>query len=216
MKLHISQKVFTQIIKKGYNLDLIYLLKLIDAGIDISPMYEESMKISNLYDGLIRKGLLSRDDEKLTLEAKDLIDYIKSEETDVDNDSSPPPLTIVKRKPLVTDFEEWWKNYPLTDSFTYKNKNFKGTRALRRGKSQCKSKFEAIINEGDYTAQQLIKALEYEVKLKLEASLKENKNNMRYMQGSLTYLNQRTFESFIELAEQADNITEQKTGPVDI
>ena len=210
MKIHISQKVFTQILKKGYNLDLIYLLKLIDAGVDVSPMYEESMKISNLYHGLIRKGLLSKDDEKLTLEAKDLIDYIKSEENNKE------PLQIIKRKPLVTDFEEWWKNYPTTDSFTYKNKKFKGSRALRRGKPQCKAKFEAIINEGDYTAEQLIKALNYEVKLKLEASIKENKNNMRYMQGSVTYLNQRTFESFIDLAEESENEPEQKTGPIDI
>ncbi len=181
MKLHISPKIFKEIIKKSYNLDSVYLLKLIEDGQDIAPLYEDSMKISSLYQGLIRKGLISRDDEKITIEGKDLLDFISSD------DNTPSPK-MIKRKPVVTEFEEWWKNYPSTDSFTYKNKTFKGSRSLRRAKNDCKVKFKAILNEGDYTAQQLIDALKYEVNVKVERSLREGKNLMSYMQGSVPYL----------------------------
>ena len=207
MKIHITPKVFKEIIKKSYNLDLIYLLKLIEDGQDLTPLYEDSMKIGALYQGLIRKGLISRDDEKITIEGKDLLKFIGSD------DNSPK---IIKRKPLTTDFEEWWKNYPTTDSFTYKHKTFKGSRSLRRAKSECKVKFKAIINEGDYTAKQLIDALKYEVKVKVERSLREGKNLMSYMQGSVPYLNQRTFEGFIELMESEKDKPEQQTGSTDI
>jgi len=207
MKLHISPKVFKEIIKKSYNLDLVYLLKLIEDGQDLSPLYEDSMKIGALYQGLIRKGLISKDDEKLTIEGKDLLKFIES------NDNS---RKIVKRKPITTDFEEWWKNYPTTDSFTYKHKTFKGSRSLRRAKNDCKVKFKAILNEGDYTAQQLIDALKYEVNVKVERSLREGKNLMSYMQGSVPYLNQRTFEGFIELMESEKDKPEQQTGSTDI
>jgi len=207
MKLHISPKIFKELIKKSYNLDLVYLLKLIEDGQDIEPLYTDSMKIGALYQGLVRKGLISKDDDKVTLEGKDLLKFISSD------DDSPK---IIKRKPLTTDFEEWWKNYPTTDSFTYKNKTFKGSRSLRRSKNECRLKFKAIINEGEYTAQQLIDALKYEVQVKLERSLREGKNIMSYMQGSVPYLNQRSFEGFIELMESEKDKPEQKTGPTDI
>lgn len=41
---------------------------------------------------------------------------------------------------------------------------------------------------------------------------------MSFMQGSITYLNQRTFEAFIELMEQDknDNTPEPTSGPTDV
>ena len=208
MKLHISPKIFKELIKKSYNLDLVYLLKLIEDGQDIEPLYTDSMKIGALHQGLVRKGLISKDDDKVTLEGKDLLKFISGD------DDSPK---IIKRKPLTTDFEEWWKNYPTTDTWSLDRHKFKGTRALRRGKEECRRKFKAIIEEGDYTAQQLTKALKYEVDMKVQRSIKERKNIMSFMQGSITYLNQRTFEAFIELMDQEkDNPPESASGPTDI
>jgi len=210
MRIHITPQVFKELIKKGYNLDLVYLLKLIEERYDVQPLYEESMKISALYDGLIRKGLITKDEEKLTTIGKDLLKFVNDESS----------TKIIKRKPITTDFEEWWKNYPPTDSFTNNGKTFKGTRSLRRGKEECRRKFKAIIEEGEYTAQQLIDALKYEVNQKLERSMRERKNIMSFMQGSIPYLNQRTFESFIELLEQnKENNVQDNTpsgGPTDI
>lgn len=206
MKIHISPQVFQEIIKKSYNLDIVYLLKLIEENYDIAPMYENSMKIDALYQSLIRKQLIA-DDNKVTLLGKDLLEFITIEKDNV---------TLPKRKPITTDFEEWWKNYPATDSFTVSNQVFKGSRALRRGKEECKRKFKTILEEGTYTAEQLINALKYEVNQKIERSVKERKNILSFMQGSITYLNQRSFEGFILLMIEEKDAPKLQSGPVDI
>lgn len=206
MKIHITPQVFQEIIKKSYNLDIVYLLKLIEENYDIAPMYENSMKIDALYQSLIRKQLIT-DDNKVTLLGKDLLEFIKIEKDNV---------TLPKRQPITTDFEEWWKNYPPTDSFTVDNQIFKGTRALRRGKEECKRKFKTILEEGTYTAEQLISALKYEVNQKIERSVKERKNILSFMQGSIPYLNQRSFEGFIQLIAEEKDAPKVQSGPVDI
>jgi len=206
MRMHITPKMFKELIKKSYNLDLIYLLKLIEEQHDIQPLYDDSMKIAALHQSLVRKGLITDDGEdKLTLIGKELVKFVSNENN----------TEIVKRKPIVTDFEEWWKNYPTTDSFTVNGQVFKGSRALRRGKNECRRKFQSILEEGEHTADDLINALKYEVNQKVERSIKERKNIMSFMQGSITYLNQRTFDSFLELMKQDEPI-EQPSGPTDI
>jgi hypothetical protein len=59
-----------------------------------------------------------------------------------------------------------------------------------------------ILDEGEYTIKELIDALEFEVNQKVNNSIKTNTNKMSFMQNSLTYLNQRTFEPFIELIRE--------------
>ena len=60
MKMHISPQMFQEIIKRSYNLDIIYLLKMIEEQYDIQPLYKDSMKIAALYQSLIRKGLITK------------------------------------------------------------------------------------------------------------------------------------------------------------
>ena len=203
MKLSVDPKQFEELIKRGYNLDIIFLLKLIDDQYDISPLCKESMKIASVYQSLIRKGLITKDDEKLTLIGKDLLIFM-----DTKSD-----VKIVRRKPATTDFEEWWKTYPGTDSFEYKEKSFKGTRALRLHKDDCRLKFDKILLEGEYTAAQLIAALNFEITQKKETSITENTNRLKFMQGSSVYLNQRAFEPFIELINNGAIVAESKLKP---
>jgi hypothetical protein len=203
MKINVNPQQFEELIKKGYNLDIIFLLKLIDEESDISQLFQGSMKIDSMYQSLIRKGLITKNDEKLTLIGKDLLKFIDTETT----------VKIVRRKPATTDFEEWWKTYPGTDSFEHKGKTFKGTRALRLHKDDCRTKFNKIIIEGEYTAAQLIAALNFEVNQKKETSITENANRLKFMQGSSVYLNQRSFEPFIELINDGATIAEAKLKP---
>jgi hypothetical protein len=167
------------------------------------------MKIASVYQSLIRKALITKDDEKLTVLGKDLLVFI---DTKMDT-------KIIRRKPATTDFEEWWKNYPGTDGFDYKGKSFKGTRALRLHKDDCRLKFDKILLEGEYTAAQLIAALNFEVNQKKETSITENTNRLKFMQGSSVYLNQRAFEPFIELINDGatvDAAPQKPTGGTDI
>ena len=194
---------FEEIIKKGYNLDIVFLLTLVDEQeCDIKELCYENPKLSLLYQTLIRKGLIT-EECKLTLEGKSLVDFL----------SSPIETKISRKKPANSDFEMWWKAYPGTDTFTHHGKTFKGTRAMRVKKDECKIKFNKILGEGEYTAHDLIQALELEVNQKKENSVKSGSNRMTFMQNSLTYLNQRTFEVFIELIREG-HIAEESQAPI--
>jgi hypothetical protein len=207
MKLHITPQQFEELIKKSYSLDIIYLLKLIDSEYDVTPLYENSMRLSAIYQSLIRKGLIAKDEHQLTTVGKDLLEFVGEDKTN---------NKFVKRKPKATAFEEWWKLYPGTDTFTYKGKSFKGTRALRKDKQACKIKFNTILMEGDYTSDQLIKALDFEIMQKVTMSYTTGSNRITYQQNSLTYLNQRTYEAYVELIEQEGEQPAEPTGSTDI
>lgn len=203
MKLTVTPEQFEELIKRGYNLDIIYLLKLVDEQYDVGPLCKDSMRIAAIYQSLIRKGLITENDEKLTLVGRDLLDFLNIK----------GGAKIIKRKPPTTDFEEWWKLYPGTDSFEYKGRKFTGTRAIRKGKDECRLKFDKIMLEGEYTAQQLIDALKYEIKQKKESSIATSSNRMTFMQNSVTYLNQRAFEAYIELINTGEEIKESSEKP---
>ena len=203
MKLNVSPQQYEELIKRGHNLDVIFLLKLIDEQYDVSPLCEGSMKIASVYQSLIRKALITKDDEKLTVLGRDLLVFM---DTKMDT-------KIIRRKPATTDFEEWWKNYPGTDKVEYKGKVFEGTRALRLNKDACRLKFDKILLEGEYTAEQLIAALIFEVNQRKETSIKENSNALKFMKGSPSYLNDKAFGPFVELIKDGATINEAKQKP---
>lgn len=186
---------------------MIFLLKMINDQYDVQCECEGSAKINLLCQTVLRKGLIT-EDYKLTTEGKDLLAFLDSDSVE----------TLVKRKPDTDGFEAWWKMYPGTDTFKHKGMDFTGTRGLRVKRDECKLKFNKIIGEGEYTATDLISALEMEILQKKENSVKTKSNKMSFMQNSLTYLNQRTFEPFIELIKDGQKIQETNTpvGGVDI
>lgn len=201
---------FEKVYKAGYTLDHIYMLLQIEQEIDVKNLSLESPKLGVLYQGIYRKGLVT-DEGKLTLTGKELIKFVIEEPTEV---SEVKP----KKKKTVTDFEKWWKAYPGTDTFAHEGKSFTGTRTLRSRKEECKLKFDKILEEGEYTVDDMIDALEYEVLQKKNNSIRDKANKLTFMQNSLTYLNQRTFEPFIELIKAGIKIVEtpKQTGGTDI
>jgi hypothetical protein len=196
MRLNVTPEQFEELIKRGYNLDVIFLLKLVDEQYDVSPLCDGSMKIGSVYHSLIRKGLITADDEKLTTLGRDLLEFMNTKSTG----------KLIRRKPATTDFEEWWKNYPGTDKVEYKGKTYPGTRSLRLYKDDCRLKFDKIILDGEYTAAELIEALKYEVLQKKEASIATNSNRLTFMMGSSVYLNQKAFNGFVELIRDGAKI----------
>ena len=196
MKLTIHPEKFLEIIKTSYSLDIIYLLKLIEQNYDISELYKESVKINVLYNTLIRKGLITETEDKLTILGTELLEFIDSKAS-----------TKFKKKKFGNDgFDSWWENYPGTDKFEYKGRSFPATRALRANKDECRTKFNKILLEGDYASEQLVEALKYDVQSKKDNSISTGTNKLSFMQNSLTYLNQRTFEPFIEIIKEGKEI----------
>jgi hypothetical protein len=208
MNLKITPWHYEELIKQGYTLDCIFLLKLIEGDVDITELCNNNVKITTLYLFLVRKGLVTTVDCKITTTGYELLKFIDSKSKG----------KIVKRQPDVTGFEEWWKLYPGTDMFLHKNKKFVGSRSLRQNKEECLLRFDKILLEGEYTAKDLIDALLLDVHQKKENSVKLGVNKLTYMQNSLTYLNQRSFEPYIELVKQGVKIEEtpENTGGTDV
>jgi len=191
MKLDITYFHFEELLKKGYSLDVVFLLKLIEENYDVRALRDDNIKIEALYQTLVRKGLIT--EKGLTLTGKELLKFINIKE---------PTVRIQKKVDITSEFEEWWKAFPGTDNFTHKGKKFSGDRTLRKTKEDCQLKFDKILEEGEYTAKDLIDSLNLDVLQKKENSVKTGTNKLTYMQNSLTYLNQRSFEPFIDLLKE--------------
>jgi hypothetical protein len=202
MKLNLTPFHFEEIIKKAYSMDMIILLIMIYENLDISALCEGSAKIKAIYLALILKGLISENENKITTLGTELLVFMDSKE----------PKRMVRKKPDGSAFEEWWKTFPGTDTFTYKEVPFVGSRSLRCNKEECRLKFDKIILEGEYTPATLVDALKYDITQKKEATIKTRINKLSYLQNSLTYLNQRSYEPFIELLQSGVKITETETA----
>jgi hypothetical protein len=205
MKLNLSPWHYEELIKKSYSLDHIFLLKLIHENYDVTNLVEDSLKISAIHQGLIRKGLIT-DNGALTTIGVELLVFLDTKEQ----------TKLVKKKSITSDFEEWYKTFPGTDTFTHKGKTFTGSRNLRQNPADCRIKFDKILIEGEYTVKELIEALKFDVLQKKEASVQENTNKLKYMQNSLTYLNQRSYEPYIELIKQGIQIKETQSNGTDV
>ena len=207
MKINIEHHHFSELIKKGYSLDLFFLLKLIHEKRDISELCKNSAKIENLYVTLKRKGLITEHEDKITTIGQELITFLNTKFT--------------KKLPKMEDnsqFNNWWNVYPGTNSFEYKGMKFTGERSLRVNKDKCRDEFDKIILSGEYTAEELIKALEYQVVQIKEKSFEQKTNKLIYLQNSLIYLHQRTFDPFVELIREGKKveITSKVVGGTDI
>lgn len=201
--LKLSFSHFDELIKKGYSLDLIFLLTLINNNsYDVKSLCNSSVKMTTLYETLNRKGLIT-DDEKITLEGKQLLEFLLTKE-----DSK-----LQKNKPSSDSFDKWWKAYPGTDTFVHKGKTFTGSRTLRAAKEDCRIKLNKILGEGEYTIDDMVNALNYDVLQKKDKSVSTGANKLSFMQNSLTYLNQRSFEPFIELIKEGHKVAEEKSKP---
>ena len=198
MNIKVTPYHFEQLLKDGYTLDMIFLLKLIDEEFDIKTLAEGGAKTDMICQTLRRKGLVS-EQFKITVLSRNLLEFMNSRAK---------TSKIVKKTQTFAEFERWWAAYPGTDIFTHKGKSFSGGRTLRVYKDDCQVKLDAILAEGEHTIDQLIAALEYEVVQKKENSFKTGTNRLTYMQGSLTYLNQRSFQNYIELINQGVVIKE--------
>lgn len=202
MNLKITFKKYETLIQRGFTLDMIYLLKMIQEEFDVKTLCQNTPKLCLLCQTILRKELIT-EDYKLTIEGKELLAFF----------DTPSRETIVRVKQDDDLFEAWWKVYPGTDTFTHKGVTFTGSRGLRVNKEECKLKFDKILGEGEYTADVMIEALQFDILQKKENSVKTKANKVTYMQNSLTYLNQRTFEPFIELIKEGAKI-EESTKPV--
>jgi len=204
IELKISPLKYFELLKKGYSLDMIYLLKLLDAEYIIEELISNddsktlSLKLAAIQESIIRKELVTQEG-KLTISGKEILDFISLHD-----------ITKIKKRDKTDEFDKWWKEFPSSDTFEYKGKKFVGSRALKAKKEDCRAKIAKIINEGEITMEELIEAIKLEVSQKKEESYKTGQNKLKYIQNSSTYLNQRSFEGYVELVKAGHKIEESK------
>ena len=207
MKINIKPYHFTELLNKGYSLDMMYILELIQNQKELSTLCEENRKVGDLISTLRRKQLIKEDKDELTTKGQEILAFLNTK-----------AKSLKTKKVDNTDFKKWWLLYPGLDTFSYKGQSFQGVRSLRTNEDKCRAEFEKIVLEGEYTSTELIKALEFQVEQIKERSVKERQNKLTYLQNSLSYLNQRVFEPFIELVKSDVQIerTPERVGGTDI
>lgn len=191
---------FKELQRLGFTLDMIFLLKLAEDDADLGTICLGNAKLEVILQGILRKGLITPQ-YKITLMGRNLINFLKEDA---------PEEKLVKLKANAEDFERWWKAYPGTDTFSHNGVKFQGTRAFRTKKDECQVKFNSILSEGDYTTDDMVAAIEFDVLQKKENSFKTKTNRLTFLQNTLTYLNQRTFEPFIELIKEGHKVEVSK------
>lgn len=180
----IDVEKFKELRSRGLSLDLIFILENWE-----DCRKEESIK--PLLLTLDRKGYTLGG--LVTQSGKELLESLTSKK-----------IKTKKFPKFEDEFDRWWKIYPGTTEFTYRGRTFTGSRALRVKKEECKTKFESILSKGT-TGEEMLMALEKEIEQKKNESLKTGQNKLNFMQNTLTYLNQRTFEPYIELIKESSN-----------
>lgn len=188
MTIKLTKEHFLELIEKGFNLDYVFLLMLVKEGHDLEVLTKDNIKLDGMRLSLIRKALITEDNKLSTL-GQELLDFMASKI------ASP----IVKKQASTKEFDEWWESYPGTDHFEYKGRVFTGSRGMRVQKEKCKLKFNAIINEGVYSARQIIDATKFVVILKKENSFKKKTNELTYLQNSFTFLDKDHYVPFIDM-----------------
>lgn len=187
MQITVTVSHFETIIKKGYSLDMVYLLTLCDQDLEISALVSGSARIKAIKKALVVKGFLT-EENKITTTGRELLSFMESTKAE-----------LVLTKPSDDGFNKWWNTFPGTDTFRYQGVTFTGSRSLRVSKEECRLKFNAIILEGEYTPEQMVAALQIDIEQKKNASIKTKTNKLTYLQNSATYLRQRSYEPYIEL-----------------
>lgn len=192
---NISEGSFKELISNSLSLDTVFLLEKVYSGLDISS-FEEG-RINDMSQTLLRKGYVDKEG-KITPAGIELYNSI------INGTKS------VKLKRLVKKDEEWQlflALYPVNNTFTWKGRKFEGDRGIRKNTEDGKTLFTKILNEGEYTYNDIINAVIAECLAKFESSWKSGENKMKYFVNTESYLRQRGFENYIE---EGRELTEEK------
>lgn len=217
MKISLTPSLFKGIIGK-YSLDVVFMLKLVEKGVDLAS-FCEGAKLTNLFQLMLRKGLMNDEGTQLTTMGKELLALVTVEWEEGDDIITDGVKRVSLTKPKSTDFDEWWALYPASDAFELRGKTFKRTRTLKVDPDGCRIKFDKILLEGKYSLEEMKKAIEMEVRDKQERSMREGKNCLTFMVGSSVYLNQRRYEPYIEDIRKGicvENETENRFDGINI
>lgn len=194
---------FKELKQKGYSLDSLFVLSLVDDGVDITQLGDENVEL--LMKGLIRKGLLS-EEGKVTKLGTELLEFCETKAS---------RLAIGKVKDEA--FDRWWKEFPASNYFEYKGKVFRGTQNKRLKQMECRSLFNKYVTTGEFTAEEIIGATAFHIEVAKDLSFQTGKNELSFISNTHTYLLNKKFEPFVERWKNKEVIKQpEKKGALDI
>lgn len=205
MKLDITDAHFIELHKKGYTTDMVLILHWLNSDLSVEHIREGSKKIDAIYKTMVRKDLII-EDGSITRIGAEVLTFV----------SKKTNKTFLKPKVEQGEFDRWWGIFPGNDKFAVRGREFGPTRSFKVKKEACRLLFNSMILEEEFTAQQIIDATEFDINLKKERSWKKNSNQLKYLQNSHTYLNQKTFSGFIGLKKKELIKSTGNTGSIDI
>lgn len=153
---------FYELLGQGYSLDQIYLLSEMKRGVSGFPV---TPKVRILIQFLVRKGLCT-EEFAVTRAGDELIEMMLSQE----------PMVMgkkMKRDDAISFYAQWLKAFPVSDGFTYRGRTFPKTRVLRKNTEKCRELFHRIMREGEYTCDDMCRAIIAESLAKMDLSIKE-------------------------------------------
>lgn len=188
---------------------------------EYTPLEEYLFKVKNrkeILQNLIRRGFIDIYEEE---QGTDLIHNIfiteKGEEVAngmqtvyqkiKETESSEVPLSSFEKQ-----FEEFWDTFPTTDKYL----GFDRTRVLRGNQSACKKSYKKVLSE--YSHEDVIKALRYEIRMRERNSInsiKKSYSDFKFMKSSTVWLNQKEFLIYMELIKE-DTEKSQDTFSTDV
>ena len=188
---NIIQKALARLIDLRLDINALFVIHLLLKGLD--PIRIGHPKVGSWMQNLKRRGFVSKDRDEVTLAGKLLYRMIKE-----DKDEE----LFVK---VDASFDEWWKVYPATDMFEHRGKQFTGGQKKNLKKAQCKLIFERYVNEGKFTAEEIIEGTRYHMEVVKDLSIQKRDNQMRFVPNSLRYLNELVFEPYVALWRKNKN-----------
>lgn len=105
-----------------------------------------------------------------------------------------------EEKVVDNNFMYWWDSYPSA-TFNYRGMDFRSSRGLKTNKAVCEMLYNKVIAQG-ITPEQMLNALNYQVKLMKEESWESGKNKLEYMPNTETYIRQSRYEEFLTAGEE--------------
>lgn len=178
----------------GLNYSHIVILQYLIDGTDYKDIPRCKIKNDLKTLGFVFEDQITERGEKLLLDVAEWSEVWQPEIK---------PQKKEKSKELFSkEFLEFWDTFPAIDAFTINNIPFRGTRSMRSGKNVCNAKYNMILKEDKYTHEDILRALRYEIQSRKDQSLTEGKNNLSWMKGTESYLQNRVFEAYIDLSRR--------------
>lgn len=194
---YINTYVLNECEASGINLELLILLEKFYNN-DNSFLYDYiniGKRNEVNIQALTRKGFIITKNLwfEISLKGKELYERCLLASTGIDTS------TIQSNEDLLdSQFKEWYKLYPATSKWEYNGKEFSGSRVLKQFQNKCKETYLDILNQNEYSHQDMINGLKYELKMRKEDSIKTGDNKLNYMKGALPSLNAGIYKSYIE------------------